>query len=83
MKPARTNDLHCLMGQQSAALQEVLREAGYVKKDGRSVSTEGIRLVSQVARSRNLRDWPHTQTVEDYTALINAVAEHLHLNRET
>jgi hypothetical protein len=59
----------------SAQLQQLLRTAGFVKGDG--ISGPGLKLVSQVAKDRNLRDWPHTRTLEDYDRLIAAVAAKL------
>jgi len=66
---------HDPMVERSLTLQRMLRAAGYVKRDG--VATAGIRLVSRLAKEHGLRDWPHTQTVEDYDALIAVLGVHL------
>jgi len=59
----------------SQQLQQILRAAGYCKGDG--VSTAGLKLVSTLARRHRLRDWPHTQTLSDYDALLEVTREHL------
>jgi len=61
--------------EKSLQLQELLRAAGFGA--GAGVSTAGIRLVSSVARREGLRDWPFTKTLQDYDALIAAVAKEL------
>lgn len=69
-----TDDLQAF-AERSRKLQELLRAAGHRKGDG--VSTEGIKLVSRVAKRDGLRDWPDTRTLEDYDRLISAVAAEL------
>jgi len=66
------------MGQRSQTLQRILGAAGY--KDGGGVGTPGIRLVSQLAKSNKLRDWPYTRTVADYDKLIEVTRAHLRQN---
>ena len=63
------------MVERSLMLQQMLRAAGYTKRDG--VATAGIRLVSRLAKQHRMRDWPHTRSVEDYDALIEVVKVHL------
>ena len=65
-----------VMGHLSWDLQEILIKAGFVKKGG-GVSSEGIKLVSRIAKEKALRDWAHTRHVDDYNSLIQAVREHL------
>ena len=66
------------MGQRSQTLQRILGAAGY--SNGGGVGTAGIRLVSQLAKSNKLRDWPYTQTVDDYNKLIEVTRAHLSQN---
>lgn len=61
--------------ERSYRLQRILIDAGFRKRDG--ISTEGIRLVSRVAKRERIRDWPNTQTLSDYEALIAAVKNEL------
>jgi hypothetical protein len=63
----------------SLQLQQMLMAAGFMKGSG--VSTAGIRLVSTLAKSHNLRDWPNTQSISDYDALIRVTREHLAQNK--
>lgn len=49
--------------------------AGYRRRDG--VSTAGIKLVSRLARGAQIRDWPDTETLADYDALIAVLRRHL------
>ena len=55
----------------SRDLQDVLRDAGFAKGSG--VSSEGLKLVTRLARENGLRDWPDTRNEADYDALIEAV----------
>ena len=64
-----------VMPAKSAELQALLREAGMVK--GTGISGEGIRLVSAVAKEKEIPDWPNTRDVADYDALIAGVRERL------
>jgi hypothetical protein len=61
----------------SQELQRILRAAGYSKGDG--VSTAGLELVSALAKKNKLRQWPDTQTIADYDALIAVVRDDLNL----
>lgn len=61
----------------SQELQRILRAAGYSKGDG--VSTAGLQLVSALANKNKLRQWPDTQTIADYDALIAVVRDDLNL----
>ena len=61
----------------SQELQRILRAAGYSKGDG--VSTAGLELVSALANKNKLRQWPDTQTIADYDALIAVVRDDLNL----
>jgi len=72
---APISTFHATMGERSATLQRMLRAHGYVKGDG--VATAGLRLVSQLAATHNLRAWPDTRTVADYDALIQIVGQSL------
>jgi hypothetical protein len=57
--------------ERSASLRQILIRAGFRKNSG--VSTEGIKFVSSTVKKNCLRDWPNTQTLNDYDALIRAV----------
>ena len=62
----------------SHELQRLLMSAGYRRHDG--VSTAGIKLVSRLARGAKIRDWPDTETLADYDALIAVLRRHLGLS---
>lgn len=63
------------MAAKSKELQSVLTKAGYWDQKGGAevVTSEGLKLVRQVARANKLRDWPHVKNIADYDALITAV----------
>lgn len=67
------------LGKKSAELQALLTGAGFVKGGG--VSSDGLALVSRVAKARGIRDWPDTRHAADYDALQAAVQEELDFGR--
>lgn len=70
-----TDHIHAGFVERSLRLQGILQDAGY--KKGSGVSTQGIRLVSRVAKREQLRDWPHARTWADYDRLLTAVTEEI------
>ena len=58
------------MAKLSGVLLSLIDDAGIKRGDG-------IRLVTRLAKTNGLRDWPATRNEADYKALIRVLKEHL------